>query len=135
MHYPYLTLILLTFLAVPARGADFPSTRDAGTEQTTSADRIRSRIPGGAVDQPGRRPEGRQRPRLLRNLFSPQASNAPLARHFSLVIPPENVNPPYNANRLALVCLTDGAYGSGGCSTLDWRNGAKPDGAVFTTED
>jgi hypothetical protein len=80
-------------------------------------------------------PRARQRLKLLRNLFGPEASSVPRACHFALVGTPENPAPPYRARNLALVCVTGGVWGGGGVSTLGWTDGAQPDGNVRTTED
>lgn len=80
-------------------------------------------------------PRARQRLKLLRNLFGPEASSVPTACHFALLSTPENPNPPYKAKNLALVCITGGEWGGGATSTLYWSDGALPDGNVITTDD
>lgn len=110
-------LALTLALAAPALAVDLPD--PPATQSINPADG----------------PRARQRLRLLRNLFGPEASSVPLACHFSLVVTPEDVNPPYTARHLALVCVTGGRYGGGGISTLYWTDGARPDGNVLTTDD
>lgn len=110
-------LALTLALAAPAFAVDLPD--PPATQSINPADG----------------PKARQRLKLLRNLFGPEASSVPLACHFALLATEENLDPPYTARHLGLVCLTGGKWGGGGVSTLYWTDGARPDGNVRTTED
>jgi hypothetical protein len=86
--------------------------------------------------KPNDGPKARQRLKLLRDLFGPEASSVPLACRFSQVVDCgyEDCTPPYKARNLALDSVTDGQFGQA-VSAMLWTDGAKPNNQVLATAD